>query len=184
MPTRHPSDPGMMPSVLSSRARRGQKTNSAACPREAARCRHVAHAVRIAMPSALQPCQPVRRVVMSPLFGPTTPPATLDRTPTAFQPARRFAEIRFRGGPRRSAEVPPLLWSGNPLRRIPGPSQQSTLRRADQTRPKPSPQRTAVAIPKTGSVAGTPPCQMKNKPCSSPYEEPRPSSFFELRHDE
>ena len=168
MPIRHPSDPGMMPSVLSSRARRGQKTNSASCPREAARCRHVAHAGRIAMPSALQAGRPVRRVVMSPLFEPTTPPATLDRTPTAFHPARRCAEIRFRGGPRRSAEVPPLLWSGNPLRWIPGPSQQSTLRRGDQTRPQPSPQRTAVAIPKTGSVAGRPPCQLNTRPRSSP----------------
>ena len=171
-PTHRPSDPGTIPSVLSSRAKRGQKTNSASCPREAARCRHVAHAARIAMPSALQAGRPVRRVGMSPLFRPTTPPATLDRTPTAFQPACRFAESQFRGGPRRSAEMPPLLRSGNPLRWIPGPSQQSTLRRRDPNPPPPSPQRTAAAIPTTGSVGRRPPCQMKSSPVPLPTRNP------------
>jgi len=67
--------------------------------------------------------------------------------------------------------MPPQLWSGNPLRWIPGPSQQSTLRRGDQIRPQPPPQRTAVAIPKTGSVASRGQRQMNTNPCSSPHEE-------------
>ena len=46
-----------------------RKAHFAFRPREAARCCHVGHAARIAMPSALQAGQPVHRVIMSPLFG-------------------------------------------------------------------------------------------------------------------
>jgi len=54
--------------------------------------------------------------------------------------------------------VPPLLRSGNPLHWIPGPSQQSTLRRRVPTPPPPSPERTAATIPTTGSDASRPLC--------------------------
>jgi hypothetical protein len=52
-----------MPSVLSFRAKRGQKTNSASCPREAARCRPVSHAARIATPFGC--CKPAVLSVVS-----------------------------------------------------------------------------------------------------------------------
>jgi len=66
MPTRHPMDPGNIPSVLSSRT---QKTHSKCCPREAARSRHVSRAARMAAPSTpRQAGRPVCRVGMSPLF--------------------------------------------------------------------------------------------------------------------
>ena len=122
-------DPSTIPSWSSSPAERHQKTNSVSCPREAARCRHVSQAVRIAMPSSLQASRPVRRVGMSPLSRPESPPAALVQTPNAFQMACRFAEIHFRVIPLRSAEVSPLFQSRNPLRWIPGPSQRSALRR-------------------------------------------------------
>jgi hypothetical protein len=55
----------------------------------------------------------------------------------------------------------PLLRSGNPLRWIPGPFQQSPLRRGDPNPPPPSPQRTSAAIPATGSVGRRPLCQSR-----------------------
>ena len=55
----------------------------------------------------------------------------------------------------------PLLRSGNPLRWIPGPFQQSPLRRRDPNPPPPSPQRTSAAIPTTGSVGRRPLCQSR-----------------------
>jgi len=168
-PTRRPSDPARCRVLLSSRAKRGQKTNSASCPREAARCRHVNHAARIAMPSALQAGRPVRRVVMSPLSG-VDPPATLVQTPSACQMARRFTERHSRGAPQRSAEMPPLPRFGNPLRRIPESFQQSTLRRRDPNPPPPSPQRTSAAIP-TRDLSAEDLCA-KSEPCSFPWKEP------------
>ena len=63
--------------LLSSRARRGKKANSASCSREAARCRHVTHAARIAMPSALQagrPVTPCQHVAAFPDRGSRPPP--------------------------------------------------------------------------------------------------------------
>ena len=54
MPTRRPLDPGGIPSVPSSKL--GKHTPHSA-PREAARCRHVSHAARIATPFGC--CKPV-----------------------------------------------------------------------------------------------------------------------------
>jgi hypothetical protein len=50
-----------------------RKAHFAFRPREAARSRHVSHAARIAMPSALQAGRPVRGVGMSPLSRPREP---------------------------------------------------------------------------------------------------------------
>ena len=68
-------------------ARRLTKRTPHVAPNEAARCRHVGQAARIAMPSALQAGRPVRRVGMSPLS--RDPPARLLQTPNAFQLACR-----------------------------------------------------------------------------------------------
>lgn len=97
VPIHRPSDPRMMPSVLSSRARRGQKTSSASCPREAARCRHVSHAARIATPFGC--CKPANLSAVSAcrrFSGPRSPPAALVQTPRAFQVVCRFTEGHFR----------------------------------------------------------------------------------------
>lgn len=83
MPTRHPMDPGGMPSVPSSKL--GKRTPYAA-PREAARCRHVSHAARIATP-----------------FG-CCKPAVLP----AVSACRRIDPPWVFGPPRRGAD--PLLW--------------------------------------------------------------------------
>ena len=150
----------MMPSVLSSRARRGQKTNSASCPQDAARCRHVSHAARIATPFGC--CKPANLSAVSAcrrFSGPRSPPAALVQTPSAFQVV--FTEGHFRGAPQGSAEMSPLLRSGNPLRWRPGPFQQSPLRRRDPNPPPPSPQWTSAAIPTTGSVGRRPLCQSR-----------------------
>ena len=92
---------------------------------------------------------------------PRSPPATLVQTPSDFQVVCRFTEGHFRAAPQGSAEMSPLLRSGNPLRWIPGPFQKSPLRRRDPNPPPPSPQRTSAAIPTTGSVARRPLCQVR-----------------------
>ena len=120
MPEPSPRNPGGIPSVPSSKTR---KAHFAFRPQEAATCRHVGHAARIAMPSALQAVRPVRRVVMSPLFLAEDPAPALDETPTACQVVCRFTKGHFRAAPQRSAEMSLLLRSGNPFRWIPGPSQ-------------------------------------------------------------
>ena len=79
-----------------------RKAHSAFRPREAARCRHVSHAARIAMPSALQAGRPVCRVGMSPLSRPKEP----TRRPCA-DPERLSTGLPFHENPvqRRSPEI-------------------------------------------------------------------------------
>jgi len=125
----------------------------------------------------------VRRVVMSPLFGATThpPPLTGPRPPF-----NRLAALRKSGSEAFPEHRPSCrLCSGPGIRFAGYPAHHSGQHSAegDHTRPQPSPQRTAVAIPKTGSLVGRPPCQMNSKPRSSPSEEPHPSSSFGLRRD-
>ena len=127
-------------------------------PREAARCRHARHAARIAAPcppsrTSRPSCLSCRHVAA---FGPRPP--TTRKTPTAFQASCRFTESHFRSGFPKIGRVPPLPRFGNRLRQIPGPSQESTLRRRrTDTSPQPAPQRTAVAMPMTGSADRRPP---------------------------
>jgi len=81
--------PTRIPSVLSRRARRGQKTNSASCPREAARCRHVSHAARIATPfGCCKPAVPSAVSTCRRFPDQKSPPATLDR-PGLSPPERK-----------------------------------------------------------------------------------------------
>ena len=109
-------------------------------------------------PASRPSCPPCRHVAA---FRTNDPPATLDRTPTAFQVVFRFTEGHFRGAPQGSAEMSSLSRSGNPLRWIPRPFQQSPLRRRDPDPPPPSPRWTSAAIPTTGSLGRRPPCQSR-----------------------
>ncbi len=70
---------------------------------------------------------------MSPLSR-LDPPATLDLTPSACQAAFHGKQLQKRSP--EIGHVPSLLRSGNPLRWIPGPSQQSTLPRRVPTPPR------------------------------------------------
>jgi len=103
-PAHRPSDPARFRVFLSSRAKRGRKQTPHRAPGEAARCRHVAHAPGS---RCLRPCKPAGLCAVSSCrrsSRPRMPTRHPRQTPTAFQPAHRFAEIRFRGGPRGSAE--------------------------------------------------------------------------------
>jgi len=138
--------------------KRGQKTHTESCPQwrpdsaTSAKLTRSRHPTGTATGTA---CLPWRNVAASRL----DPPAALVQTPNAFQVV--FTEGHFRGVPQGSAEMSPLFRSGNPLRWIPGPFQQSPLRRRDPNPPPPSPQRTSAAIPTSGSVGRRPLCQSR-----------------------
>ena len=84
MPTRHPVDPGGMPSVPSSKL--GKQTPHAA-PREAARCRHVSHAARIAAPCPLADKPAVLSAVSAcRRSSDRSPPTALVQTPACRPP--------------------------------------------------------------------------------------------------
>ena len=157
-PTRRPPDPARCRVLLSSRAERGQKTNSASCPREAARCRHVNHAARIAMPSALQAGQPVRRVVMSPLSRPARHPRS--------DPERLSNDPPFHGTPfqRRSPKIGRDAASA-PVRESASPDTRTVSAvNTPPKRPESCPAVPAVDFcrnPDTGSVGRRPLCQIR-----------------------
>jgi len=93
-----------MPSVLSCRARRGQKTNSASCPREAARCRHVSLAARIATPfGCCKPAVPSAEPSCRRFPDQKSPPTTLDR-PGLSAPRRKARSQKQVACPRRLRE--------------------------------------------------------------------------------
>jgi len=143
-------------------------------PREAARCRHVGHAARIAMPSALQTGRPVRRVVMSPLS--RDPPPRLLQTPNAFQLACRGKPVQ-----RRSPEIGRDVVSAPASGSCPEAATRTVTAAATpptrhQTSPA-APRRISAAIPPTG-FAGRKPAHHTRRPVPNPARNPRPSSFF------
>jgi hypothetical protein len=173
-PTRHPLDPGKIPSVPSSQA---QKTHSASCPQEAARCRHVSQADRIATPygcckpdtlSAVSAC---RRFLDQARPPPLIPPAC---RPPCGRPAVRTRLLVLAGSGKqpgchcgrfvyrpqsgcvnRASGITALSPSANPLSRLPQPDS----RRLSKARPRPSTRRT--------------PRQFRSCPAATPQARPR-----------
>jgi len=105
-------------------------------PRLAARCHHVSHAARIAAPCPLADKPAVLSAVsacrrFSDHARP--PPLCRPRPPFKWSAVSRKATSEALPGDRPSCRL--CSGSGNPLRRIPGPSQQSTLRRRTTSSP-------------------------------------------------
>ena len=181
-PAHRPSDPARFRVFLSSRAKRGRKQTPHRAPGEAARCRHVAHAARIAMPSALQAGRPVRRAVMSPLFRRSRrPPLTRPRAPFKWSAVSRKAtsEPLPRDRPRCR------LYSGPGIRYAGYPDRFSSHHSAAETRILPRRPRSGL-LPQSRrrDLSAEDPCAKADRPCSFPSEKPHPSSSFGLRRDE
>lgn len=131
MPTTRPKDPGGIPSVPFSKL--GKRTSHSAPKRrpDAATSAMPPGSRRPSVAASRPSCcalhshrrRRVRRVGMSPLFGTEEPARHPCSDPSAFQVICRCTEGHFRGAPQGSAEMLPLLRSGNPLRWIPGPFQ-------------------------------------------------------------
>jgi len=142
--------------MLSSRARRGQKTHTESCPRWRPDSATSARLIRSRHPTGTATGHPVCRGKMSPL-------SRLPRPPPLSGP-RALVNLLVGHGKqlqKRSPEighVPSLLRSGTPLRWTPGPPQQPTLRRRYLTPPPPAPEWTAAAIPMTGYDVSRPLC--------------------------
>ena len=117
-------------------------------------------------PASRPACSPCRHVAALPDQGAHPPPLTRPRPPFNRHAALRKASSE--AVLRRSAEMLPLLRSGNRLRSIPGPSQQSPLRRRDPNPPPPSPQGLLPQSRGRDMSAADRCCHIQT-PCSSPH---------------